>query len=148
MSLDIERMMMQQMFNEWMLKIWRKQPFRGVPLKRSFLKKVKSWKRPAYIFIFLKNCRWKACSLAKNNSFNFFFKDFALYVLRFLNILKIFILQNTISECLLVEATLKIHQRCSVKYDVLKSFTNSTGRLLYRSPFLIIKFEGWHLCFY
>ena len=95
MSLDIERMMMQQMFNEWMLKILRKQPFRGVPLKRSFLKKVKSWKRPAYIFIFLKNCRWKACSLAKNNSFNFFFKDFALYVLRFLNILKIFILQNT-----------------------------------------------------
>ena len=46
---------------------------------------------------------------------DFFFKDFALYVLRFRNILRIFILRNTyqlhdLGECLLVEATLKSHR--------------------------------------
>ena len=35
MSLKTEIMATQKMLNEWMLKIWRKQSFRGVPLKES-----------------------------------------------------------------------------------------------------------------
>ena len=69
-------------------------------IQKFFLKKVlfkdsRILKRTAYIFIFLKSYRRKACSLAKNNSLRFFLNDFAFYVLRFLNILRIFILQNT-----------------------------------------------------
>ena len=52
-------------------------------LKMYFLRKAESWKWPAYILIFLKSCRQKACSLAKNNFFRILFQGF-FCVLRFI----------------------------------------------------------------